>query len=311
MADQSQELVATEKRSRLDEIKITSAGVQLATMADMWTLANTIAAARLAPDSYNHDPKKITVALQYGLELGLTPMAALKSIAIINNVPSMWGDVVLARALEKGYLIDTEYYWSIGGERISEAALPANPKDAPDNLACHYRGAKVVNGETVWKESVYTVAMARMTGKWLSTTSSGRATVWITHWHRMLLSKARANLLKDYAPQALGAISLAEDAVEMTPQAEQAVERSRADLLSETLKAQVEPTDEPEVDYPLDDEQADDVKRWLIEILPKDDPIKTAAFILGREMESLKDVLESEVEYLLGEARKLAKDAGK
>ena len=68
-------------------------------------LARAIAAARWAPKSYLSDPKnsdsaydenKILLGIMHGLEVGLTPIAALQSIAVINNVPAIWGDGALA-----------------------------------------------------------------------------------------------------------------------------------------------------------------------------------------------------------------------
>lgn len=78
-------------------------------------LAKAIAAARWAPKSYMVDPKrqdlgydesKIVVGIMHGMELGLTPIASLQSIAVINNVPSIWGDGALAIVQASGLLED-------------------------------------------------------------------------------------------------------------------------------------------------------------------------------------------------------------
>jgi hypothetical protein len=75
------------------------------TFDEAFRLARWIAAARWAPKSYLIDPKnaaagydekKISIGILQGLEVGLAPMAALQSIAVINGTPSIWGDGALA-----------------------------------------------------------------------------------------------------------------------------------------------------------------------------------------------------------------------
>jgi hypothetical protein len=78
-------------------------------------LAKAIAAAKWAPKSYLVDAKnpnlgfdesKIVVGIMHGLELGLTPIASLQSIAVINGVPSIFGDGALAVVQASGLLED-------------------------------------------------------------------------------------------------------------------------------------------------------------------------------------------------------------
>lgn len=78
-------------------------------------LAKAIAVAKWAPKSYLVDAKnpnlgfdesKIVVGIMHGLELGLTPIASLQSIAVINGVPSIFGDGALAVVQASGLLED-------------------------------------------------------------------------------------------------------------------------------------------------------------------------------------------------------------
>lgn len=82
---------------------------------EAFRMARAIAAAGWAPRSYAKDPKKpwegmdehkIMVGIMHGLELGLTPIAALQSIAVINGVPSIWGDGALAIVQASGLMED-------------------------------------------------------------------------------------------------------------------------------------------------------------------------------------------------------------
>src|SRR5207245_2054255 len=45
-----------------------------------------------------------------GMEVGFTPMAALQSIAVINGMPSIWGDGALALIQASGLLEDMEEF---------------------------------------------------------------------------------------------------------------------------------------------------------------------------------------------------------
>ena len=72
-----------------------------------------IAAAGWCPKGYLVDHKnpslgfdehKIAVGIMHGLEVGLTPIAALQSIAVINGTPSIFGDGMLALIQSSGHL---------------------------------------------------------------------------------------------------------------------------------------------------------------------------------------------------------------
>ena len=62
----------------------------------VYRLAGAIVRADMAPKGFEKNVEKVTVAILHGLEVGLTPMAALQSIAVINGMPSIWGDGALA-----------------------------------------------------------------------------------------------------------------------------------------------------------------------------------------------------------------------
>lgn len=78
-------------------------------------LAQAISAAGFAPKGYMVDPKdaskgfdanKIVVGIMHGMELGMTPMAALQSIAVVNGMPTIWGDGALGLVRASGLLED-------------------------------------------------------------------------------------------------------------------------------------------------------------------------------------------------------------
>ena len=73
-----------------------------------WRLSEVIAKSGMAPKTYGTDSNKIMVGMLAGLEIGLTPFAALQSIAVINGNPSLWGDGALALIQASNLLEDMD-----------------------------------------------------------------------------------------------------------------------------------------------------------------------------------------------------------
>ena len=78
------------------------------TIDEAWRLSGALAASGMTPKAYGSDQNKIMVGIMAGAEVGLTPFAALQSIAVIGNNPSLWGDGALALVQASGLLDDME-----------------------------------------------------------------------------------------------------------------------------------------------------------------------------------------------------------
>lgn len=52
--------------------------------------ADYLANSDIVPKDFQKKPANILVAVQWGMELGLQPMQAMQSIAVINGRPSLW-----------------------------------------------------------------------------------------------------------------------------------------------------------------------------------------------------------------------------
>lgn len=70
-------------------------GMVLNTLDEVWRFASCLAKSGMAPKNVD-TPEAITIAIQMGMELGLSPMAAIQNIAVINGRPAIWGDAQLA-----------------------------------------------------------------------------------------------------------------------------------------------------------------------------------------------------------------------
>jgi hypothetical protein len=75
---------------------------------DAMMLARTIAASGIAPKSLQR-PEAIFTAIAYGTELGLSPMASLRGINVINGVPSSGADMMVGLVLQRGNVTMWDY----------------------------------------------------------------------------------------------------------------------------------------------------------------------------------------------------------
>lgn len=77
--------------------------VQIGSMAEVFRLAAALAEARnFVPRAYAGDSNAIAAAILTGIELGIGPMEALRSIHMIEGKPTMSAEMMLARAMRAG-----------------------------------------------------------------------------------------------------------------------------------------------------------------------------------------------------------------
>jgi hypothetical protein len=71
-------------------------GISLVSLADYLEFGKMVANTEFAPKAMRGKPADCALATIYGSELGVTPMAALQNICVINGKPSVYGDLLLA-----------------------------------------------------------------------------------------------------------------------------------------------------------------------------------------------------------------------
>lgn len=79
-------------------------GIIPQTFEDAYRLARVFSATKMVPKDYQDKPEDCCVAILQGLELGLSPIAALQSIAVINGRPCLWGDGMIAVVRASGLM---------------------------------------------------------------------------------------------------------------------------------------------------------------------------------------------------------------
>ncbi len=186
------------KKSAL--IAVTETGVSLKSMEDIFLFARAIMDSGMAPRGFD-SPQKILVAVQMGMELGLSPMASLNSIAVINNRPTLYGDALPALCNGSGKVEDYKDE-IIGADESFGYRVTIKRRD---------RAEPVVR--------TFTVAMAKKAGLW------GKTGPWTQYPERMLLMRARTFAYRDSFPESLRGIPTYEESRDH-PQAEKNVTAS-------------------------------------------------------------------------------------
>jgi hypothetical protein len=178
-------------------------------------VADYINKSALVPDAYRGKPADIVIAMQYGMELGLSPMQAIQSVAVINGKPSIYGDALPAVVMQHPDFMDIDASEPAGTE----------PQQWVATCTVSRRGRTPVT-------RTFSTADAQLAKLW------GKAGPWQQMPKRMLMMRARAFALRDAFPDRMKGIITAEEAIDITPER---VEPSEPRRLSETAPS-VAPT---------------------------------------------------------------------
>lgn len=166
------------------------------TVEELKYIAGLIIKGGMAPDSYNNDPQKIALGIIKGMEVGLPPLTALGSIAIINGKPSIWGDGAVALVQSRSLITRHEEKY--------EGNIDANG-DLADNFTAIYRIWR--KGQEEAYEGRFSVADAKRARLW----GNPKRQPWMLYPKRMLLNRARAFALRDGFADCLSGLSIREE----------------------------------------------------------------------------------------------------
>ncbi len=221
------------------EADITGFEMKPRTLKEAMDFCDLMANSDLVPNSYKGKPGNIMVAIQMGAELGMTPMRALRSIAVINGRATTWGDDMLAMVLN------------------STVCEYVNESDSSDKQGV----CKTKRKGCAEQVSIFTLEDAKRAGL------LGKQGPWQTNTSRMLKLRARGFGLRDTFADVLAGLVSTEEALDL-PQIEpddpktNILEASQPLSLKDKLKAKVEQTEttpppssvhEPTVDEALAD----------------------------------------------------------
>jgi len=175
------------QETQLAHVPVGERGVQFSDMDGMIRFAGAVVKSGLAPRSMARQ-EQVFIALQMGMEVGLSPMQAIQNIAVINNKPSIYGDGALALAMGTGLVEDFEERIDGGGDdRVAVCTVMR-------------RGVKTPYVRT------FSVSDAKSAGLW------GKSGPWQQYAERMLQMRARGFALRDSFPDALHGLITSEEA---------------------------------------------------------------------------------------------------
>lgn len=194
-------------------------GVQITNYAELQAFAMDVSKSGLAPRDLK-TPEAILVAIQHGMELGLSPAQALQSIAVINGRPCVWGDAAMALCKAHPDCLD-----------VIETFERSDGAD--DSLA----KCEVLRRDNAPVVRTFSVAQAKKAGLW------GKAGPWTQYPQRMLQMRARSWALRDAFPDALKGVGIADEVREY----DQAPKPARARVV-ESIVLPDEPEPEPKTE---------------------------------------------------------------
>ena len=146
----------------------------------------------MAPSSMK-SREDIAVAIMAGLEVGLKPMQALQSIAVINGRPCIWGDAALGLVMASGEV--ESFSERIDGEGDKMVAI----------CIVHRKGFKEPT------EKRFSVEDAKTAKLWAKISASGKPSPWVLYPKRMLQMRARSWALRDTFPDILKGLQVHEE----------------------------------------------------------------------------------------------------
>lgn len=152
----------------------------------------------MVPKHFQGKPEMCMAAIMRGMEVGLAPMQALSSIAVINGRATIWGDALPALMLRAGHHVDVDY----DGEG-----------DALRAIATLTRGD---TGKIIVRS--FSMIDAKRAGL------LGKQGPWQQYPTRMLAMRARSWAIRDGAADALMGMNIADEgegpdaARDVTPQ---------------------------------------------------------------------------------------------
>lgn len=172
---------------------------------EAYRFANLIASSDLVPKDFRDKPANVLVAVQLGMELGISPIQALQNIAVINGRPTIWGDLLPALIFSSGLLesIDEQ-----GDEKGARCTVKR-------------RGFAPVTREFTWED-----AKRAKTVEYGKTISLAEKGTYQSYPKRMLQMRARAFALRDMFADVLKGLAIreevedfadAENATDVTP----------------------------------------------------------------------------------------------
>jgi hypothetical protein len=161
----------------------------------MAKLAGQFANSTMVPSAFRNEPGNVIVALAAGMPLGLSPLACLQSVAVINGRPTLFGDAPIAQVLAHPSLV--------GIEERADGEISKGTRSWTIRVS-----RKTAYGTVSECSRTFGIEDAKRAGLWDKTGP------WKSYPDRMLYNRARAYAVRDSFADVLQGIAIAADATD-------------------------------------------------------------------------------------------------
>ena len=180
--------------------RIVNGGVVCASMRDVMNMARHYIRGAMVPRGLDgrsqiETESRVAIAIEFGLNLGLTPLQSLQSVMVTNGRPCLWGDAPMALVSQHPAFEGHKCEWENHGT---------------EELCCTFTVYRRVKGRSIPNPWTYGIPDAKRAGLW------GKAGPWQTAPKRMLMIRARAFALRDAFPDALRGAGIHEEMDDVT-----------------------------------------------------------------------------------------------
>lgn len=190
-----------------------SFSLQLSTLEDIRSFCAVLAKTDMVPKAYKDKPDDILVAILHGQEVGLPHLQALQSIAVVNGIPSIYGDAALAMVRASGKLEEFDEYIEVDGIR-QDGSFPIM-KYADEDKEIVAVCISKRQGMTRERVTTFSVKDAQRAKLWEKKGHNGYETPWCTVPQRMLMWRARGWNLRDNFGDVLKGLAIYEEAMDL------------------------------------------------------------------------------------------------
>ena len=170
-----------------------------ATAAERWKYAETMADANLLPDVFRRRPADVFYAVEYGAMLGLSPIAALTGIHVIEGKPSASASLMSGLVQAQGHKVRTSMTGTVAAGDITVICTVIRADDPDHPYVSTWDLDRALRAELIDRLDVTpegkTVVVHR--------TRKGLAGNWQKYTESMLKARAKSEACRDAAEDAL------------------------------------------------------------------------------------------------------------
>ena len=200
------------------------------TLKEALQLAELLSKSKLTPKGFE-TPETCLVGILYGMEVGLSPIAALQRMAVIDGRPTIWGDAALALVQASGLLQSIKEDVMVEPQGDADAVTacvmgstgsstsPTRTSTANLKAICTVRR----EGRSEPVIGSFSIDDAKRAGLWQ------KPGPWTDYPKRMLIMRARAFALRDAFPDVLAGLYIREEFVGKERQAAKSEQDRSAD----------------------------------------------------------------------------------